>query len=290
MPLRSKTLLVQVSPAPVVGAPTKLSAPPPNTMRPALAEVLLSRSTERMRVTPSLRLALPVKVESVPAEELKLMRPLPAFVKACRAPDAEISPATDQSPPPCKVKVLAAVRLEKLMFPVIVFCPLVLLVRVVVPLLAKAHQPKEYPYPLRPLKTSVAPLVAVVRRKLAESVWFIAAEPSPSGPVTSWSTKMAPVVLSRKERLRVAKPASASERISSVPLFRSSAVVVMLAPRAPAACTRTVPLSIRSDCAKVLPLFLSQRVVVIRLPTLMKRSLLLSAPPTKPVTVQFPFP
>ena len=148
-------------------------------------------------------------------------------------------------------------------------------------------------YPLRLWMVNVAmPLVPAPRTKEGnEIVWFIAAEPMPSEPVTSWSTKrVLPLALSRKERLRVAKPARASERISRVPFTRSTAVEPMLAPKAPSACTRTVPLSIRSDCAKVLPLFFSHRVVVIRLPDLMKRSCALSAPPTKPEMVQFPFP
>ncbi len=134
-------------------------------------------------------------------------------------------------------------------------------------------------------------MVAVVRRRPPKArVWFIAAVPRPSEPVTSWSTKRLPVVLSRKEKLRAAKPAKASVRISNVPLLRSKAVVVTLAPRAPADCTRTVPLSMRSDCAKVLPLFFSHRVFEISVCDLIKRSLLLSEPPTRPSTIQLPLP
>ncbi len=93
-------MFVQVSPAPVVAVPTYFKAPPPKTMRPALAEVALSTPTVRICMTPSLMLALPLNVESAPTSERKLMKPLPDLVRAWLSLVPRTKPATDQSPPP----------------------------------------------------------------------------------------------------------------------------------------------------------------------------------------------
>ena len=97
---KSKILLVQVSPAPVPEAPMKLSAPPPNNTRPALAEVGLSKSMERMASVPSLMLALPVNVDKLPAPALRVNVPLLAFVSKWAEPDATTLPVIMVSAPP----------------------------------------------------------------------------------------------------------------------------------------------------------------------------------------------